>query len=277
MRTEPARFAALLRKEFREHQNLFFISPFVVALLLTLLLVLTILALPETTERYLLDQAAGFLANLPLRSAVIVPVLLSAPFAPMLFLTWIIYLTICLYQDRKDRSFLFWQSMPVSDWQTVLSRLVTTVFIIPAVAALFVACWLIVPLFYLAPAAESGASFAWFNALLLALDGALLFYCFAWLNGLLLMPVIGWFLLFSAYARRVPFLWAVGGAIVLALVEAFLLNSVYFGHWMNWTARALVFGWSDIPATLFSYDMLAALLLGSVLLAGATLMRRFDD
>ncbi len=278
MRTEFQRFGALLRKEVREHANLFVITPSVVALLLVLIMILTIIALPESGERVLLEESAGFLADLPLRSAAIVPVLLSMPFVPMLFLTWIIYLTVCLYQDRKDRSFLFWQSMPVSDLQTVLSRVVTTVFIVPGIAAVGVLCWLMAPMFYLTPTmSELGVSFAFLNALLLALDGALLFYCFAWLNGLLFLPAIGWFLLFSAYSRRVPFLWAVGSAVVLALLEASLLNSVYLGYWMSWTAKAGVFGWPDVPATLFSYDMLAALLLGGVLLAGATLMRRFND
>ena len=278
MRTELQRFGALLRKEVREHANLFVITPSVVALLLVLIMILTIIALPESGERVLLEQSAGFLADLPLRSAAIVPVLLSMPFVPMLFLTWIIYLTVCLYQDRKDRSFLFWQSMPVSDLQTVLSRVVTAVFIIPGIAAGVVLVWLLAPMFYLTPTmSDLGVSFAFLKSLLLALDGALLFYCFAWLNGLLLMPVIGWFLLFSAYSRRVPFLLAMGSAVILALLEAWLLNSVFIGYRMSLTAQAGVFGWSDIPATLFSYDMLAALLLGGVLLAGATLMRRFND
>lgn len=278
MRIELQRFGALLRKEVREHANLFVITPTVVTLLLVLVMILTIIALPESAERVALEQSAGFLADLPLRSAVIVPLALAMPFVPMLFLTWIIYLTVCLYQDRKDRSFLFWQSMPVSDLQTVLSRVVTAIFIIPAIAAAEVLFWLLVTMIYLTPTmSDLGVSFALFKALLLALDGTLLFYCFVWLNGLLFLPVIGWFLLFSAYSRRVPFLWAVGSAVVLALLEASLLNSVYFGYWMSWTARAGVFGWPDVPATLFSYQMLVALLLGGVLLAGATLMRRFND
>lgn len=278
MRHELLRFGALLRKEMREHRNLFAITPLVVGLFLTLLFVLTLLALPADLQQNLTRDAAEFLANLPLRSAVIFPVLLSIPFALSLLLTSIIYLTVCLYQDRKDRSFLFWQSMPVSDWHTVLSRVVITVFVIPAYAALGALVWLMAPLLYLTPAlSEAGASLAFGKSLLMALDGAVLFYCFAWLNGLLLMPIIGWMLLFSAYSRRVPFLWATGSAIVLILLEITLLDSFYFGNWINWTVKAGVFGYSDILATLFSYDMLAALALGSLLLAGAAEMRRFND
>lgn len=278
MRHELLRFGALLGKEMREHRNLFGNTPIVFALLLTLIFVLTILALPLDLEQTLTRQAAELLANLPMRSAVIIPVLLSVPFALALLLNLIIYLTVCLYQDRKDRSFLFWQSMPVSDWQTVLSRVVTSVFVVPAYTTLGALVWLMAPMIYLAPAlSEADVTFAFGKSLLLALDGAVLFYCFAWLNGLLLMPIIGWMLLFSAYSRRVPFLWATGSAIVLILLEITLLDSLYFGNWINWTVKAGVFGYSDILATLFSYEMLAALMLGGVLLAGATLMRRFND
>ncbi|MDE0478825.1 MAG: hypothetical protein OXI13_04260 [Gammaproteobacteria bacterium] len=278
MRTELQRFGALLRKEFIEHRNLFVVTPAVFSLLMLLIGYLIVLALPESSERVLLEQASGLLLDLPLRSAAIFPVLLSAPFAPALFLTSIIYLTVCLYQDRKDRSFLFWQSMPVSDWQAVLARVVTTVFVIPAIAAAFLLiCLLALALWLQFAASRFDLPFAFGKTLLLALDGTVLFYCFAWLHGLLFMPIIGWFLLFSAWSRRVPFLWAVGVLCILALLEAWLLDSIYFVYWMNWSARELVLGYPDIFSTLFSYDMLIALTLGGVLLWGATLMRRFND
>ena len=279
MRHELQRFGALLGKELREHRNLFVITPLVFALLLLLVgyLIVT-LAIPAPAEAIILEKAGSLMANLSVRSAVIFPVLLSIPFAPALLLTTIIYLTVCLYQDRKDRSFLFWQSMPVPDWQTVLSRAVTAIFVIPAIFAVFLFfCYLALVLWQQLSAWQLDLPLETGKSVLLALNGAVLFYCFGWLNGLLSLPIIGWFLLFSAYSRRVPFLWAIGGGVVLALLETTLLDSSYFGYWMSWTARVGVFGFSDVPATLFSYQMLAALMLGSVLLAGATLMRRYND
>ncbi len=281
MKTAPARFGtfyALLWREFIEHRNLILIAPLVAALLLTLLLVWVMFLLPESFKQFLIDEAASWLTNLPLRAAVLIPVLLAQLFVPVLLLIWLIYLTVCLYQERKDRSFLFWQSMPVSDGQTVLAKVVTVVFVIPAVTSVFVFCWLLVPMFLVVPALpEPGVSSAWLRSLLLVFDGTLLFYCFAWLTGLLFMPVIGWFLLFSAYSRRVPFLWAAGSAIALALFEIWLLDSAWLGYWLDWPTNGYVFGWPDVPAALFSYEMLVALLLGSVLLTGAALMRRYND
>ena len=277
-KTDLRRFGALLRKELQEHRNLFVITPAVFSLALILIGYVIQYFLSENVERIVIEEIVSLLTNLPLNSAAIIPVALSLAFTPALFLTSIVYLTVSLYQERKDRSFLFWQSMPVSDWQTVLSRVVITVFVIPAIAAAFLLLTLLAAVLWLQTAAwQYGLTAATGKSLLLALDGALLFYCFAWLNGLLFLPIIGWFLLFSAYSRRVPFLWAVGGLVVLALLEAWLLDSIWLTYWLGWTVRVLVLGWSDIMATLFSYDMLVALALGAVLLTGATLMRRFND
>ena len=278
MKSEMLRFGALLRKETQEHRNLLLITPLVFSLLALLIFFLLVLGPLRSLGEPALLWAGSLLGNPPLRSAVAIPLMAALPFAAVVFLTAVIYLTVSLYQDRKDRSFLFWQSMPVADWQAVLARAVTAVFVIPAIFAPFVLLCLLAPLLWLTPAmAEAGTGFALGKALLLALNAALLFWCFAWLNGLLMLPVIGWFLLFSAYSRRVPFLWALGGVIVVALVEAWLLDSIWFLYWMSWTARVMVFGYGDVPATLFSYEMFTALALGGVLLAGAALMRRFND
>ena len=43
------------------------------------------------------------------------------------------YLLDCLYADRKDRSVLFWKSLPISDTTTVLSKLGTALIVIPLV------------------------------------------------------------------------------------------------------------------------------------------------
>ncbi len=278
METELRRFGALLRKELQEHRNLFVITPAVDGLFFLLLGYLILLALPESMEQALAMRATTLVADLPMQAAVIIPVLLSYAFVPVLFLISIIYLSACLYQDRKDRSFLFWQSMPVADWQTVLSRVVITIFAVPAITAVFLFIFLLVALFWLQTTAwQFDLPLGVGKTLLLALDGTLLFCFFAWLNGLLLLPFVGWFLLFSAYARRVPFLWVMASFILLAILEAYLFESFHFGNWLTWNAAAAVFGWSDIPATLFSYDMLVSLALGSILLAGATLMHRFND
>ena len=56
--------------------------------------------------------------------------------APLLCILWLVvffYLLGALYEERRDRSILFWKSMPVSDVMTVASKLVTALLVVPLV------------------------------------------------------------------------------------------------------------------------------------------------
>jgi ABC-2 type transport system permease protein len=56
----------------------------------------------------------------------------------------IFYCLDALYGERRDRSILFWKSLPVSDLITVLSKAIVPIFILPVVSfAITVAVWLI--------------------------------------------------------------------------------------------------------------------------------------
>ena len=119
------------------------------------------------------------------------------------------YLLDSLYADRKDRSILFWKSLPVSDTTVVLSKLATAALVIPAVTlAVFlltaVVLWLI----------GGGAAAAAGNTTVLASGpGVILSTAVAFLYALLVqslwyLPLFGWLLLASAWAKRGVLWWA---------------------------------------------------------------------
>src|SRR5690348_13481518 len=58
--------------------------------------------------------------------------------AIVLFFVVFFYLLGSLYDDRRDRSILFWKSLPVSDTATVLSKVVSAVIVAPLIAAVVV-------------------------------------------------------------------------------------------------------------------------------------------
>ena len=94
------------------------------------------------------------------------------------------------------------------------------------------------------------------------------------------LPAVGWVLLFSAYASRVPLLWAIGVLVALSLLEEIVLGSNAIDTWIASRSspwQYLVFSFEDMAARLFSYDMLFGAALGAMLITGATLMRRFAD
>ena len=124
-------FQALLKREVLEHKNLFIWAPVVLGLLIFVIDFLIVTSLSENDLESFLTSLAGFFANghpLEMAPAFVFPTL---PFLGILYICAILYLTNSLYQDRKELSILFWQSMPVSNLKTVLSKLVAIIAIAP--------------------------------------------------------------------------------------------------------------------------------------------------
>ena len=143
-------------------------------------------------------------------------------FVMSIYSVW--YLLDCLYADRKDRSVLFWRALPVSDAQTVLSKLMTALFAIPLVA--FVAADVVTLGMALAVTlrgADSATALLWKSEHWLQLQ-ALWMYLIATM-ALWYLPVAGWLLVVSAWARRSVVLWAVMPILVPYLIERWFLRT----------------------------------------------------
>ncbi|HEY5413067.1 MAG TPA: hypothetical protein VIJ94_20320 [Caulobacteraceae bacterium] len=159
----------------------------------------------------------------------IVPYLISA-FAILAtsLIVGVFYCLAALNTERRDRSVLFWKSLPVSDLTTVLSKAVVPVFVLPIVAlAVIFATHLAMLAIDLVSAVVGGESAADVLARLplgqLWLDlgyGALLL-------GLWYAPVWGWLLLVSAWCKRMTFLWGVGPPLALCLIERMAFGTAY--------------------------------------------------
>ena len=135
------------------------------------------------------------------------------------------YLLDCLYAERKDRSILFWKSLPVSDELTVSAKLLVALVVMPlAVFALALAASLLFSvvlggrvLIGSLPPVFTWSSYEWARTelvILLVTLLAVLWYA----------PLAGYLLLVSAWARRAPILWA-----TLPLVLGPVLEWVPFG------------------------------------------------
>jgi ABC-2 type transport system permease protein len=133
------------------------------------------------------------------------------------------YLLDCLFAERKDRSILFWKSLPLSDGLTVGSK-----FLVAAVVAPFGVFLLatVSDLVFLAiaavraPGTLSWNTYEWLRtelALLLEVILAVLWYA----------PIAAALLLFSAWIRRAPILWAALVPVVAPIVERVALGTHY--------------------------------------------------
>ncbi|WP_439477042.1 hypothetical protein [Brevundimonas sp.] len=212
-RTHARTFYWLLRRELWEHRVLY-IAPAVVAglgILGTLAGSLHLsnveradrLADPASTYDYM--EPYGFVAGTVFLSGVVVSIL---------------YSLAALHGERRDRSILFWKSLPVSDLMTVLSKAAVPALMMPVIvfALVVVAQLVIVALTSLIWLANG------FDPRLMWVELDLPFLWTVLSYGLTFMtlwhaPVFAWLLLVSAWARRVPFLWAAAPFVAIAIIE----------------------------------------------------------
>ncbi|CAN5139233.1 ABC transporter permease [soil metagenome] len=217
----------LVRRELWEHPALY-VGPLVVlALVLVgvigkLRLVASFVAEhgAEETTALLHLGAAGF----------------AVPFLLVMLVVTSLYLLDSLYAERKDRSILFWKSMPVSDVATVLSKLAVALVLAPLIAYVVATIAQILSLgIGHATVALNAASAPTLRSGVQALVSAqaVLFYALFAVS-LWYAPVYGWLLLVSAWAKRLPLLWASLVPVALVVLEQELFGSRHLAAWIGY-------------------------------------------
>ncbi|MEE8527257.1 MAG: hypothetical protein V3S70_01675 [Gammaproteobacteria bacterium] len=217
-------FAYLLQRETWENRAIVFAPVIVGGVLLTGLL----LSLFQGVTSAGFEQVVIKMEELgEMRTAgafAVTSVLLFAiavVFAFVMMIMLFFYMLDALYSERKDRSILFWRSLPVSDNMTVLSKLATAIVVAPLITLAALAITDIVTLIM-------GTVFTWFrggSAWELIWGPAPLFKSWVIVGyGLLAMviwflPFFGWLLLVSAWARQTPFLWAILPPLAILIIE----------------------------------------------------------
>src|SRR6266851_1329318 len=162
------------------------------------------------------------------------PVALAMPYshAAMLlmliaFLVGIFYSLDALHGERRDRSILFWKSVPVSDLTTVLSKASIPLVVLPLlVFAITVTLQLVMRLLSLA-VSGAGAATLWARLPLFEMELVTLYA--TTVLALWHAPIYCWFLLVSGWARRATFLWAVLPPLAIAAVENIAFHTSYVG------------------------------------------------
>lgn len=148
------------------------------------------------------------------------------------------YLLGALYDDRRDRSILFWKSLPLSDSATVLSKVVAAVILAPLIAvgvvlAGYIVAQIVISIWLLAHGvnplgmvwAHAGPYSVWFH--LLVMVGV---------NAVWALPTVGWLLLWSAAVRSKPFLWAIIIPVIAGILNFWvgMLGLPHMSHEFYW-------------------------------------------
>ncbi len=215
------------------------------------------------------------------------------------------YALDALYSDRRDRSILFWKSLPLSDTETVLAKFAVAVILIPLVAvAAGIAGQLIVAAGASAKLAAAGSAvgFLWSGSTLGAGVAATLLIGLA--VAMWYAPLVGYLLLASAWAPKSPFLWAVLPPVALSILEKIVWGTGHVTAFISMRLlgpfKALARDDSTAPAVIIDGDkvdltigaaayaeniarffvspgMLLGLVAAALLVAAAIWVRRYRD
>jgi ABC-2 type transport system permease protein len=145
------------------------------------------------------------------------------------------YCLDALNGERRDRSILFWKSLPVSDTTAVLAKASIPFVVLPLITfAVTVAAQWIMLLLSSAVLLGNGLSAGtlWTQVHLIPMSLMLLYHLIT-VHVLWHAPFYGWLFLISAWARRAAFLWAVLPIIAIAFVEKIAFNTSHFATFLG--------------------------------------------
>ncbi len=165
--------------------------------------------------------------------AIVMPYDMAAGLMMLIsILVSVFYCLDALHGERRDRSILFWKSLPVSDLTTVLAKASIPLVVVPLlVFAIIVAVQWLMLLVSSAVLLVSGQSVvAFWTKLSFFRMSLLMLYHLLTAHALWPFPVYCWLLLVSGWARRATFLWAALPLIAIAGVEQIVFHTWHFAH-----------------------------------------------
>lgn len=150
------------------------------------------------------------------------------------FIVSVYYALDTLYGERRDRTILFWKSLPVSDMTAVLAKTCVLLVVLPAVAfAITLITEAIVVGLSSAVLAFTGLSVAKLWALLDPIRSmAGLLYHLVTVHILWYAPLYAWLTLISAWSRRAPLLWAALPPFAIVIFERVAFHTKYFANFL---------------------------------------------
>ena len=231
---------AVIRRELQEHKWGFVYLPWIVGAFMSLVVVMVYLGLTEvntenfkfSTDVFADSEVVQSMkeATFEQRRAAIKAGLLVLGFPLVIALGFAIlaYSLSTFFDERKDKSIIFWRSLPVSDSFTVFSKLIVALvvaplLVIPALLFLHLVSVTAGSIYF---AVSDIVPFTWAWQAYPWLDWIRVIFSL-WMQSLWSLPIITWIMLAGAYSRK-PVVAAILPPVVVVLVEGVSLSSSVF-------------------------------------------------
>ena len=227
-------YVALIRRELWEHRSIF-VTPIAIASIVTLGTLTALVFVGEFQEELnLAIFGAQNVAGETERKAVLTGLFIGSSW---LFLLGVGVLTVfyaldSLYAERKDKSILFWRSLPVTDAETVISKLLTALIVIPAVAILGIFAThlinLVITGLWVSSKGGDAGMLIWGSVPIV--DNWLAMILVIYAIAIWMSPFVGWFLFVSAWTKRSPLLMAFLPLVLIPMIEGIFMRSAHFAE-----------------------------------------------
>jgi ABC-2 type transport system permease protein len=237
----------LIRRELWEHRALYIVPLVFIGIILLSVIVGLIRGTAWVGEDHISRQVSQLSPEMAGQAMGIMSFGLWGLFAMVSAFVVFFYAIDALYGDRKDRSVLFWKSLPITDTQTVLSKVLVALVVVPGIviASVLVTAFALLILLSIAIAFTGNNPFPvlWTDLPLVTFIGSMLSIEIA--HALWFLPVVAWLLFASSASKRSPFLIALLVPLGIAFAEKLAFNTDYFASTIsNYIERfyTLVFG-----------------------------------
>ncbi len=275
-------FLTLVRRELWEHGGLVW-APLAMALTIIVVSLVSVMVKGSVDIDLGEDRPLPELFGDAEKQRGIFSLVMAGLVLPQLLVAFVVvffYLLDGLFTERRDRSILFWKSLPVSDTKTVLSKLFVALVAMPLWSwALSLVVGLVV--FGVLATQVSGTPAAglgtWHGGTWLMVQATMLGKMA--IAALWYLPVAGWLLLVSVLAKRAPFLWATLPFLVLSLAERIALGSNEVGA----LVAQRLFGFREEVSLMGEFPLLASpdlwigVAVGAALVYAAIRVRQRSD
>src|SRR5438874_12924219 len=221
-------FSWSVRREVWENRSIY-IAPVIVAVVVLFGFLVSTIGQPERRQAVLLLDPARARAAIeaPYNMAAIMLILTA-------FIVGVFYCLDALHGERRDRSILFWKSLPVSDLTTLLSKATIPLSVLPLITFAIIVVTHFVMLLWTSAVlvlhrmspASTWTNFPLFQQSLILLYGLVAI-------ALWHAPIYGWALLVSGWVRRATFLWAILPLLAISFFEKVTFNTSHFASMLK--------------------------------------------
>ena len=223
------RLSILLRREFWENKGAFRTTPLVIGGLYVVFLLMSIFTTAHIdSDLYTFREAVRVMADHPaeLRGMVMYQGMLGSSvfFTVVMGFVIFFYLLGSLYDDRKDRSILFWKSLPASDTLTLASKLISAMVVIPTFFLLILIITHIIMAIIgsLMILGVDGNPWTLFLGVVNPFKAWAMIAASWYAHSIWALPIYGWLMLVSAFAPRVPLLFATLPPLIFAVLQTWI-------------------------------------------------------